>query len=196
MDCSPPGSSFHGILQARTLEWVAVPSSRSSQPRDQTQVSCITGRFFTMWSTREALKEKRLLSKYDFPPGLSSFSVVLGAMSVQLLTMISSYFHPQGRGIECSRASGQDWVDLHGRGNLRASPVWILADGLFICAQRSSQLLLAISFSPDLRWVAWDYRTASKSLFSTYQRNGYCFQVLVSVRNLISKQFYKFLPLF
>ena len=37
MDCSLPGSSVHGILQARILEWVAVPSSRgSSQPRDQT----------------------------------------------------------------------------------------------------------------------------------------------------------------
>ena len=41
MDCSPPGSSVHGILQARILEWVAIPFSRgSSQPRDQTQVSC------------------------------------------------------------------------------------------------------------------------------------------------------------
>ena len=40
MDCSSPGSSVHGILQARILEWVAVPSSRrSSQPRDQTRVS-------------------------------------------------------------------------------------------------------------------------------------------------------------
>ena len=42
MDCSPPGFSVHGILQARIVEWVAIPSSRgSSQPRDQTQVSCI-----------------------------------------------------------------------------------------------------------------------------------------------------------
>ena len=48
MDFSPPGSSVHGILQARILEWVAMPSSRgSSQPRDQTQVSCIASRFFT-----------------------------------------------------------------------------------------------------------------------------------------------------
>ena len=48
MDCSPPGSSVHGILQARILEWVAIPFSRgSSQPRGQTQVSCIAGRFFT-----------------------------------------------------------------------------------------------------------------------------------------------------
>ena len=42
MDCSPPGSSVPGILQARILEWVAMPFSRGScQPRNQTQVSCI-----------------------------------------------------------------------------------------------------------------------------------------------------------
>ena len=54
MDCSPPGSSVHGILQARILEWVAMPSSRgSSQPRDRTQVCGFAGRFFTVWDTRE-----------------------------------------------------------------------------------------------------------------------------------------------
>ena len=43
------GSSVHGILQAEILEWVAIPISRgSSQPRDQTWVSCIAGRFFTI----------------------------------------------------------------------------------------------------------------------------------------------------
>ena len=48
VDCSPPGSSVHRIFHARMLEWVAMPSSRgSSQPRDQTQVSHIAGRFFT-----------------------------------------------------------------------------------------------------------------------------------------------------
>ena len=47
VDCSPPGSSVHGILQARRLEWVAISFSRGpSQPRDQTQVSCMEGRFF------------------------------------------------------------------------------------------------------------------------------------------------------
>ena len=47
MDCSPPVSSVHGILQARILEWVAMPSSRESpQPRDGTQVSCIAGEFY------------------------------------------------------------------------------------------------------------------------------------------------------
>ena len=55
LDWSSPGFSVHGILQARILEWVAIPSSKgSSWPRDQTQVSCITGRFFTIWPTREA----------------------------------------------------------------------------------------------------------------------------------------------
>ena len=48
MDCSPLGSSVHGTLQARILEWVTMPSSRgSSQDRDQTCVSCIAGGFFT-----------------------------------------------------------------------------------------------------------------------------------------------------
>ena len=54
MDYSPPGSSVHGIFQAGILEWVAIPFSRgSSPPRDQTQVSCIAGKFFTVWVTRE-----------------------------------------------------------------------------------------------------------------------------------------------
>ena len=55
MDNSPPGSPVHGILQARILEWVVMPSSKgSSQSRDQTQVSHIAGGFFTSWATREA----------------------------------------------------------------------------------------------------------------------------------------------
>ena len=55
MDCSPPGSSVHGVLQARILEWVAIPFSRSSRARDRTWVSYIAGRFFTIWATRKAL---------------------------------------------------------------------------------------------------------------------------------------------
>ena len=56
MNCSPPGSSAHGILQARILEWVAIPSSTgSSRPRDRTWVSCIAGRFFTFWATGKSI---------------------------------------------------------------------------------------------------------------------------------------------
>ena len=55
MDCSLQGSSVHGILQARILEWVAICSSRgSSWPRDWTQVSHIAGRFFTVSTTRQS----------------------------------------------------------------------------------------------------------------------------------------------
>ena len=54
MDSSPPGSSVHGVLQARILEWVAISFCKgSSWPRDWTWVSCIAGGFFTIWVTRE-----------------------------------------------------------------------------------------------------------------------------------------------
>ena len=56
MDCSLPGSSIHGIFQARVLKWVAISFSRwFSRSRDQTQVSRIVGRCFTIWATREVL---------------------------------------------------------------------------------------------------------------------------------------------
>ena len=57
--CSLPGSSVHGILQARILEWVAIPFSRgSSWPRDWTRVTNTAGRFFTIRATREAEKKE------------------------------------------------------------------------------------------------------------------------------------------
>ena len=53
--CDPMDYTGHGILQARTLEWVTFPfSSGSSQPRDRTQVSHVAGGFFISWATREA----------------------------------------------------------------------------------------------------------------------------------------------
>ena len=55
MDYSLPGSSVIKILQARILEWIAIPFSRGFlQPRDQTWVTCITGKFSTLSATREA----------------------------------------------------------------------------------------------------------------------------------------------
>ena len=57
--CSLPLSSVHGIPEARMLEWGAIPfSSGSSWPRDWTWISCIVGRFFTIWATKEWLLEK------------------------------------------------------------------------------------------------------------------------------------------
>ena len=66
MDCSLSGFSIHGIFQARVLEWAAISfSSRSSWPRDQTRVSCIAGRCFTLWATREAPGRSSLSSNPD-----------------------------------------------------------------------------------------------------------------------------------
>ena len=83
VDCSLPGFSIHGILQARILEWVTISFSRgSSWPRDGTQVSLIGGRCFNLWATREAcwvaqlcltllwlhgLQPSRLLCPWDCP---------------------------------------------------------------------------------------------------------------------------------
>ena len=66
MDCSLPGSSIHGILQARVLEWGAIAFSRgSSRCWDQTQVSCIPGRCFNPWATREAITWATNLQSYE-----------------------------------------------------------------------------------------------------------------------------------
>ena len=56
MDCGLPGSSVHGILQARILRWVVIPFSRgSSRPGDRTCASCTAGGFFNIWATRLAV---------------------------------------------------------------------------------------------------------------------------------------------
>ena len=58
--CDPMDYTVHGILQARMLKWVAIPFfRRSSQPRDQTQVSHVAGWFFTSWATRQAHLEEK-----------------------------------------------------------------------------------------------------------------------------------------
>ena len=65
MNCSPPDSSVHGILQARILEWIATLFSRgSSQPRDRTLVSYTAGRFFTIWATQKKKKPPRVTGIY------------------------------------------------------------------------------------------------------------------------------------
>ena len=57
MDCDLPDSSVHGILQARILEWVAIPfAKRSSQPRDRVWVSFIAGKSFNIWTIRKPLQ--------------------------------------------------------------------------------------------------------------------------------------------
>ena len=94
----PPGSS-HGILQSRILEWVAMPfSRRSSQPRDWTQVSCITGRLFTTHTTWKAL---RLFLRVD--TGVGSHFLLQGIFPTQgsnpgLLHCRQISYHPSHQG--------------------------------------------------------------------------------------------------
>ena len=69
MDCSPSDSSVHGILQARKLEWVAMPFFRgSSRSRDWPQVSCIAGRFFFFFLPFETPGKPNLTNEGDKNP--------------------------------------------------------------------------------------------------------------------------------
>ena len=82
-----PGSSVHGILQARLLEWLAIPFFKwSSQPRDWTWVPCLAGRFFTVWDTREA----PLIFIYTCKYFLSDCLVEMQSQSVQFSSVAQS----------------------------------------------------------------------------------------------------------
>ena len=89
----PPGFSVHGILQARILEWVAIPFSRGvSQPREWTQVSHMAGDFFIIWTTREA--QDTIYKLYhmivDF---LTSFNMMIPIV-VRLLSRVQLFETP------------------------------------------------------------------------------------------------------
>ena len=107
MDCSPPGSSVYGIFLARTLEWVAMPSSRgSSQPREQSQVSHIGGGLFT---TEPPGKPPSLIMFISVSTRLrlSLFSFLL-LSNVILQTLENVLFHARGaQWIKCPRRPGQ-----------------------------------------------------------------------------------------
>ena len=89
MDCSLPRFSIHGILQARMLEWVAMPSSRgSSQPRNQTQVSCIGRLVLYQLSCKEApLQGGDLLISSGRGAGFLSRLSVVQSLSQPCLTL-------------------------------------------------------------------------------------------------------------
>ena len=103
MDCSPPGSSVHGILQARILEWVAIPFSRGpSQPRDRTCIFCIVGRFFTAEPSVRVLVTQSCLTLGDpmdcSLPGSSVYGIVPGILQARILEWVA---------ISSSRGSSQ-----------------------------------------------------------------------------------------
>ena len=86
MDCSPPGFSVHGIVQARILEWVAISSSRgSSQPRDWTCTSCIGRRILYHWATWEATVSPGKSQNHCLNWGLTpAFLILAHAVLIQV----------------------------------------------------------------------------------------------------------------
>ena len=125
MDCSPPGSSVHGILQARVLGQIAIPCSRvSSQPRDWTWVSRFASRFFTTWVTREAQIFWKLQIYAEYT--ISVFKCLCYMCNIYVLKLKLQYFGHMmwitdlfentlmlGK-IECRRRRGQQrmrWLD-------------------------------------------------------------------------------------
>ena len=108
MDYSPPGSFVHKILLARILDWVAISSSRgSSQLGDQTQVSCIAGRFFKDWAIREAHGGLQLmLSDEELCPTAPGMH---GGAWRQILPQSNLEFRAQVQTAPCERC----WVSGH-----------------------------------------------------------------------------------
>ena len=89
----PMTHTVHGILQARILAWLAVPFSRkSSQPRDQTQVSYIAGRFFTSWATRKAREA----------------GIIIPILWLRLMKLweLKQFFSPQGHRVISGKRPG------------------------------------------------------------------------------------------
>ena len=101
--CDPMDYTVHGILQARMLEWIAVPFSRgSSQPRNWTQVSLIAGRFFTSWATTEALV---LRGSYFISPKKQEPAQALCVELISLVCVSHSVMSDSFNPMDCSPPS-------------------------------------------------------------------------------------------
>ena len=98
MDCNPPGSSVHGIFQARIVEWVAISFSRGcSWPRDQTYVSCIGRQVLSCCITWEALIEYIGRGKESF----DSFNCLINIFSLISTCSWGYFILPWFFKIEC-----------------------------------------------------------------------------------------------
>ena len=124
VDCSPPGSSVHGILQERMLECVATPFSRgSSWPRDRTQVSCIAGRLFTVWTAKKwserisHIHVQLFATPMDYSPPGSSVYGILQARILEWVAMPSSRGSSQPRDWSQVTAFFTVWRKYHVYGN-------------------------------------------------------------------------------
>ena len=107
--CSPTDDTVPGILQARTLEWVAFPfSGGSSQPRDRTQVSCTAGGFFTSWAIREVPKrgKRQLNGLFVWVTGVNIETLTVTHLSLSRIACSSDSRRPAGRTHRRPRVKG------------------------------------------------------------------------------------------
>ena len=131
MDYSPSGSSVHGILQARILERLAIPSSQgSSQPRDWTQVSCIPGRFFSIWvrgkirqEYRDLLNEEVMLTQ---KLNLLKWKATAVSFSFQNKSRMNQKEHEEWVW-KYLLSEQRRWISLNGRVRLRCMSVRCLS---------------------------------------------------------------------
>ena len=117
IECSPPGSSVHGILQARILEWVAVPSSRgSSWPGDPIPIfygSCLTGRFFTTESPGKLIYHTIHLLIYIYLFMFISLLLILGEHTEkQFKTETRQWYTPREKRVWASSLMRRSPVHL------------------------------------------------------------------------------------
>ena len=116
------GYTVHGILQVRILEWIAFPFSRgSSQPRDQTQVSRIAGRFFTNW----AIKEDNVSINYI--SGNNNVSINYVFLKIHWYHLLGSEWHKNKNKAKWRAETGL-WAPL---GHLTSLHPHLLVNGLW-----------------------------------------------------------------
>ena len=166
--CSPPGTSVHGILQARILEWVAISFFRgSSWPKDRTWVSRTTGRCFTLWATREAQESEvtqSCLTLCDpMDCSLAGFSVH-GTFQARILEWVAISF---SRG--SSRPRDRTWVSrlLGSRFTL-----WATREANF-----SSYLIEFIKLKTP--FPLWDIRKAPNTNEFTFTASYYILHIIL-----------------
>ena len=165
MDCSLPGCSVHGLLQARILQWVTIPFSRGSfQPRDRTQVSHLARRFFTIWVTREALYiHKSLSCVWLF---VTPWTVVHGILQARILVWVVFPFsrgssQPRDQTQVSHLAGGFFTIWAKGKPKITGVGSRSLLQGIFLIQESNWGLL-------HCRWVftSWATREALKITYT------------------------------